>query len=184
MLPSHLKITAYEMLISLSSQNYNLSELQVSAPSQLSEPVIFPPASVFFFPSEILQVILVQIPGAGRGFFTLPIRLQRLQKPYLSGTRTVVLAQTPGGGAQSLLNPPRRRPPPELGAFRARRRPRSVLQASEHPRKRQVCCERAFVLCSGLGLGLGHLGLCRGAPPAFQQPFGVAVRVCGLRLLA
>lgn len=175
------------MLISLSSQNYNLSELQVSAPSQLIESVILPPASVFFFPSEILQVILVQIPGAGRGFFTLRIRLQRLQrlqKPYLSGTRTVALAQTPRGGAQSLLNPPRRRPPPELGAFRARRRPRSVLKASEHPRKQQVCCERAFVLCSGLGLGLGHLGLCRTAPPAFQQPFGVAVRVCGLRLLA
>ncbi|CAO2607267.1 hypothetical protein LEMLEM_LOCUS13260 [Lemmus lemmus] len=102
---------------------------------------------------EILQVILVQIPGAGRGFFTLPFRLQRLPKPYLSGTRTVALAQTPGGGAQSLLNPPRRRPPPELGAFRARRRPRSVLQAGERSQKRQVRCERAFVLCSGLGAG-------------------------------
>lgn len=82
----------------------------------------------------------------------------RLQNAYLPGTRTTALAQAHRGGAQSQLDPPRGRPPPNLYALCARSRPRLVLLVSKHPPGGRSASDRAFVLSPGLGLGFGHLG--------------------------
>lgn len=75
----------------------------------------------------------------------------RLQNAYLLGTRTTALAQAHGGGARGQLDPPRRRPPPNLCALCARPRPRLVLLVSKHPPGSRSASDRAFVPRPRLG---------------------------------